>query len=162
MREGENMAKLEIFVVRVEGDAAAISEAFEMVRRQSGQASLPVKGAPVPPVIPARVSGAREESRNDEPRTGKKTGILRAPARKTRDNDKQGQETGAASSPKLGSMQDKALAFIRDSHYGVTSDEIHSHLQCATVQSAYQICLELQKKRLVERTAQGAWKLLNA
>jgi hypothetical protein len=64
--------------------------------------------------------------------------------------------------PQKASMQAKALEVIRASHYGVTSDEIHRAVGCATIQSAYQIAMELRDKGLVEKTPAGAWKALAA
>ena len=70
-------------------------------------------------------------------------------------------QDAACKAPQRDSMQEKALMVVRNSHQGVTSEEIHHSIGCATIQSAYQICFELQEKGLVKRLDSGVWQAVN-
>jgi hypothetical protein len=152
------MSKLEMFVVRVEGDAAAIAEAFEMVRKQLAPDSISAEAVEKIESKPAALLNG------SAPREKIKGSALPAPSNEGKKSEPARTLKAANGGPyvQAGSMQEKALAFIRESHYGVTSDEIHQQVKCATVQSAYQICMELEKKQLIQRTGAGAWKAINA
>jgi hypothetical protein len=160
------MAKLEVFVVRAEGDAAAMAEAFELVRKQLGyDAPLPDRERDQGRGSLFSGSGRDSEQRTLSgasphlPLSGGETSSK--PKRQARQEAGDSGKSASAPSPRGGSFQSRALEIIRNSHYGVTSEELHKELGCATMQSAYQICLELEKKQLIERTGTGAWKALN-
>jgi hypothetical protein len=147
------MARMMLVAFQIEGDAAAISAALETVRgelgRLAGPAALPVGdargSAPAPQLS---LNGSTHKSYTPRSSTPK----VAPPARASRpDKDK-------AKEPRSGSMQEKALAVIRSSHQGVTSEDIYKAVNCVTIPSAYQLCLELVNKGLVKRLDNGPWK----
>jgi hypothetical protein len=137
------MGELEIFVIHVKGDEAAISQAFEIVRKQM---SWTPGGTGFQPVILEK---------------GEDTGKVPVLPKKGEPALRNLTADDGGPYMKPGGIQEKALELIRGLHYGVTSNKIHQAVKCAPVQSAYQLCLELEKKGLIERTGTGAWKAIN-
>ena len=159
-----------LVALQVEGDATALAAAMETVKREIGRLVCPESDSIVARAADARASltgrdagptkednQARRESA-DGAHPQKKHGILRAEKKTQAEACATG---GQDKGPRAGSMQEKALAVIRSSHQGVTSEEIYKSVGCATIQSAYQLCLELERKSLIERTPAGAWKAIS-
>lgn len=151
------MARMTLVAFQVEGDASAISAAMETVRSELqklvGPVSLPVDdarvSAPAPQLILKQEPSEGRKKRGGAQRATRQAGT---PALLNANEKKE---------PRTASFEAKALEMIRNSHQGVTSEDICKVVGCATIQSAYQLCLALQKKDLVQRLDSGAWKALN-
>ena len=134
------MSEMTLVLIKVDGDAAIATAMNRFFSEQ--QNGHPAVAAPAPSIltVPMLQNGKIKSRRS---RTEKLT-----PAR-SRTIRKAG-------------FQNKALAVLRASHEGMTSEEVYKAVGCENSQSAYKICLELMKKGLIERLDDASWKALSA
>jgi hypothetical protein len=137
---------------QVEGDAAAISAAMETVRAELAR----VMGGGEAAQISARAPQANGSTLPSPAKEGASGREKRQAGKPVAFSDSNGKKE-----PRAESFEAKALEMIRNSHQGVTSEEIYKEVGCTSIQSVYQLCLALQKKGLVMRLDSGAWKAVN-
>lgn len=135
------MSRLTLMIVQVEGDAAAISAALDNVQRELARA-----------ICPSEPSNGAVELVKAAPAV--KRAVRVAATKKSSDEEKEDR------APAEDSFRDRALTIIRDSHQGVTSEELYKALGCTSIGSAYQICRYWEARGKVQRTPDKAWKAI--
>lgn len=141
--------RIRVVVMDVEGDVAALSGMIEAVLR-------PGSAEPMSVSLPAGDAGAGQ--------AGKPVPLLNHQQQKKMTGSKAcrtGKPLPAADAEREeGTFRDRALDVIRNSHSGVTSEEIYRAIECSSIQSAYQACRWLEQQGKIQRTDTGAWKAI--